>query len=64
MFGAFLSLKMQILGVFLQQKIGNQGQLLMSEALFYGNWFTEREDLYTKAALRFLLQFDLLIETY
>ena len=32
----------------------------MSEAMFYGNCFIEREDLYTKAALRiFLLQFDL-----
>ena len=32
----------------------------MSEAMFYGNCFTEREDLYTKAVLRFLLQFDLI----
>ena len=47
--GAFLSLKMQI---------GNQGQQLMSEALFNGNCFTEREDLYAKAVF-FLLQFDI-----
>ena len=32
--------------------------------MFHGNCFTEREDLYTKAVLRFLLQFDILIETY
>ena len=25
----------------------------MSEAMFYGNCFTEREDLYTKAVLHF-----------
>ena len=31
----------------------------MSEAMFNGNLFTEYEDLYTKAVLRFLLQFDL-----
>ena len=32
----------------------------MSEAVFYENCFTEREDLYTKAVLRFfLLQFDI-----
>ena len=28
----------------------------MSEGTFYGNCFTEREDLYAKAVLRFLLQ--------
>ena len=50
---------MQILAFFSKAKIGNQGQLLMSEAMFYGNNFTEREDLYTKAALRFLLPFDI-----
>ena len=32
--------------------------------MFYGNCFTEREDLYTKAILRFLLQSDIYIETY
>ena len=31
----------------------------MSEAVFYRNLFTVHEDLYTKAVLRFLLQFDL-----
>ena len=31
----------------------------MSEAMFYGNCFTEREDLYTKAVLRFFLQLDI-----
>ena len=31
----------------------------MSEGMFYGNCFTELEDLYTNAVLRFLLQFDL-----
>ena len=31
----------------------------MSKAMFYGNCFTEREDLYTKAVLRFLLQLDI-----
>ena len=31
----------------------------MLEAVFYGNCFIEREDLYTKAVLRFLLPFDI-----
>ena len=31
----------------------------MSGAMVYGNCFTAREDLYTKAVLRFLLQFDI-----
>ena len=36
----------------------------MSEAMFYENCLNEREDLHTIAVLRFLLQFDLYIETY
>ena len=32
--------------------------------MFYGNCFTEREDLYTKAVLHFLSQFGIQIETY
>ena len=65
MFGSLqsLSLKNANSGVFLQQEIGNQGQKLMLEATFHENWFTEREDLYTKAVLRCLLQFDLYTET-
>ena len=31
----------------------------MSEAMFNGNCFIEREDLYTKGVLRILSQFDL-----
>ena len=59
MFGSLFELKNANFGIFLQPKIGNQGQELMSEAMFYGNCFAEREDLNTKAVLRFLLQFDL-----
>ena len=47
MFGSLFELKNANFGIFLQPKIGNEGQLLISEAMFYGNCFTERQDLYT-----------------
>ena len=60
MFGRLFELKNANFGIFLQPKIGNQGQKLMSEAMFYWNCFTERENLFTKAVLCFfLLQFDI-----
>ena len=55
MFGSLFELKNANFGIFLQPKIDNQGQKLMSEAMFYGNCFTERKDLYTKAVLRFFI---------
>ena len=42
MFGSLLELKNANFDILLKPKIGNQGQLLMSEAMFYGICFTER----------------------
>ena len=44
-FGSLYELKNAYFGVFLQPKIGNQGQYLMLEIMFYGSCFTEHEDL-------------------
>ena len=57
--GAFLSLKMQILPVFSNQTLVIKGNNSCQKQCFMEIALQEREDLYTKAGLRFLLQFDI-----